>query len=421
MTPENRSWVGDLLIVAIGLTLLLFPFPVALYGTTPSTGFLDRWVVIPLFAVPLGLACVLSVAIIGRLLRQRALGVGSMLWLILAGVMSVAFAAHPSPHGLLIMVGIWGIGAVAVGISAADNPVRRLLMVAAVGAAGIEAVWAIAQRVNGDNLGLGRIGESAFPFRRIGTGLAPSGSLAHPYYVAGLSLVGTAVLVWFALAQPRPARWAVPVALVVAPVGLTYSRSAAIGGLALGLCAVWAATHHPDRRSALLIALALAVGVAIPAAIWPQGWQARTAQAASGQDVTSERSTLQRSAIHLIREAPVLGVGPGRYQAALQRELGLPTSAVTSTALRPVHDEPLLIGAEAGLAAMGVAIAFLAALGWRAWRAGATSLGLYLGYLPYWLFDRLPTDHPQGAVITGVWLGFLEVHARISRRGRAPS
>lgn len=55
-----------------------------------------------------------------------------------------------------------------------------------------------------------------------------------------------------------------------------------------------------------------------------------------------------------------------------------------------------------------LSLALLAALGWRALRAGPMPSALFLMFVPYVLIDVYPYVEWQGPVILGVWIGSLD-------------
>jgi O-antigen ligase len=125
-----------------------------------------------------------------------------------------------------------------------------------------------------------------------------------------------------------------------------------------------------------------------------------------GPYAATDRRGLMVVAMRLIADHPLGGVGDGNFSAA--------TRAVTpgATVLDSVHNVPLLIGAElglAGLASAGTIVAALAIVGYRRWRARMPHLwhGLVAGSLTALavvsLLDHYPWSIPQGGLL-GAWL-----------------
>jgi O-antigen ligase len=160
--------------------------------------------------------------------------------------------------------------------------------------------------------------------------------------------------------------------------------------------------------------LALCVGAAIPALVWRDGWVSRTQQsvtARSGSQLTTDRGWLIHEANVLIREHPVVGVGPGRYVLALRDKYHREPNQKVGV-FKPVHNLPLLLTAEGGIPAGLAMTLLLVVVGWQAFRSGRLALALYVAYLPFALLDHLPYSFPQGLILTGLWLGVLSLLAR---------
>ena len=282
-------------------------------------------------------------------------------------------------------------------------------------ALGAVAVWAVvqcglavAQRIHGGAIGLGRLGESPYPYVHFGPAVATQGTMVHPYLLAGLAMLAASLIVWAVVTHRHPI-WIVLGAVAVAPVGFTYSRAGLLGFALLGGCVGLAALLRGGRH--WLAVGALVVGAAVPALIWSNGWTQRAQQTTSGAAVNSidtDRSTLIKQALHLIKREPVLGVGPGRYVIELRDR----HMAKIAGVYKPVHDLPLLVAAEGGVLAGALMVALLGATGWQARRAGWLGLAVFLNFLPWVLLDHFPYTFPQGLAMTGVWIGALDLLAR---------
>ena len=99
-----------------------------------------------------------------------------------------------------------------------------------------------------------------------------------------------------------------------------------------------------------------------------------------------------------------------RFRVESDRSVGI---------FKPVHDVPLLVTAEGGLAAGLVIAMLIVGLAWRSLRAGPVALALYVCLVPYLLLDHFDYSFPQGLVITGVWLAVLDGLAAL-RSSREP-
>jgi O-antigen ligase len=122
----------------------------------------------------------------------------------------------------------------------------------------------------------------------------------------------------------------------------------------------------------------------------------------------------------LITHHPVLGVGPGRYILALAQQAKVETDRTVGV-FKPVHNLPLLAAAEGGILAGLAMVAFLLVLGWRALRTGLPTLAVYLALLPFLMLDHFAYTLPQGLVVLGFWVGFLDGWADADVKGAAPA
>jgi hypothetical protein len=239
-----------------------------------------------------------------------------------------------------------------------------------------------------------------------GSSSAGRGGFAHPYHLSCLLAVaiGAAVVAVHRSRRPWPWPWCVGLAVCVAGMTVTFSRAGLIGMAAvLGVAAVgWVAR---PRRTHLLVAAAVVVGVAVGTLGFGSGWISRSSTTVDRQTVDSGRRDRAAEAVRLIRSEPVIGVGPGRYVLALKE--------VDHVELRPAHDLPLHVSAEAGLA-VSAALALLAR---RCLRLGVVALSVFLPLVPFLLLDAFPYSWPQGLALSGVWLGLIGLATSDHRSG----
>lgn len=399
----------QLAVVLLAVLFIVVQFPVVMATFTPKSVAVFDFQVL---AFPSDLLLVVLIVlalpdVVGRL-RDRSLGLPTILLAVLIGWMLVALAVHPHLRGVQTLFRLTGTLAIATLLSG----IRKDEELGVAG--GAFAVWAVLQailaalqRIRGKAIGLRRLNEAPFPFARFGPALAPQGTMVHPYLLAGLALLGGSLLAWVVVTRRHPA-WAVAAALAIAPVAFTYSRAGLLG-YALIIGCVGLAALRRGRRHWLAVG-ALVVGFAVPGVIWINGWTQRAQQTTQGSTISAvdtDRSVLIRQALHLIRHDPVFGVGPGRYVTQLRDR----HMAKVAGVYKPVHDVPLLVAAEAGLPAGALAVALLVALAWRARRAGLLGAAVLLGYLPFVLLDHFAYSFPQGLVMTGVWIGGIELMA----------
>ncbi len=107
----------------------------------------------------------------------------------------------------------------------------------------------------------------------------------------------------------------------------------------------------------------------------------------------------------------MFGVGPGRYVIALTEKYGQEPNPRVGF-FKPVHNLPLLAAAEGGVPAGLLMTALLLAAAWRAFAGGRAGLAIYAAYLPFVVLDHFPYSFPMGMILTGVWLGAIELLAR---------
>jgi hypothetical protein len=331
---------------------------------------------------------------------------------LVAVLLAVAWAFHPSIEGALQVFRVAGAVVVAgTVVEASERDSWRIVLAVA---AGGQAALALAQIVAGGHVGLTVLGEMDDPFYPVGDVSAPSGTLIHPYVLAAHALVAAGVLARRAVRQPG-VWWLLAAGVAVAPMGFTYSRAAALGAIGLvGALATGAALGRADRRRFGLPAVVLALVLAVSAGLGADGWSGRVAQTTSAgttSDLTTGRGELVRQALDIIGDSPITGVGPGRYVESL------PEHAARNGIRKPVHNVPLLLAAEGGVLAGLAAALVLVAAGWIAVRRGWAAVALWLAFLPLLLLDHMAYTFPVGLVLLGVWTGALDSGVR----GRLPS
>jgi O-antigen ligase len=195
-------------------------------------------------------------------------------------------------------------------------------------------------------------------------GQRPQGSLGHYMTYSGLLMLVTGVAlarilfgrserVWPALVLP---------ALLMA-LALTLSRSAWVGACA----AVAMLLLLKDFRLLAVLPLVAAIGFATaPAAV-----SQRFTSIFNTQDATRrDRVAMLREGVHMIRDHPLVGVGPNMVQQVYER-YRVPEAVER---VNPhLHNVPMQIAAERGLPALAIWLSFLTVLSLdliRLFRAG---------------------------------------------------
>jgi O-antigen ligase len=397
----------QLTVVLLALFLLLVQFPVVVTTLTHGgpQAFDYQFPLFPsdIVLVPL---IVLAAPDIVRRIRARTLPAGTAIVLAIVAVMVVAFIVHPSVRGVGTLLRLAGVAAAASVLATAVAYVERRVIL------GAFAVWAVlqcglalAQRASGHNLGLGSLGEFPSPFYAFGSVKAPQGTMVHPYLLAGLAVLAGGVLTWMYVTD-RHRLWVIAAAVAVVPVAFTYSRAAAVSCAVLLVgVAVDAFVEH-DRKRWLALA-ALTAGVVIPLAFSTAGWTRRAQDSTTGASVDTGRTQLIHQSLHLLREYPLLGVGPGRYVIVLRAEHTNPR--LSGGVLKPVHNVPLLAATEGGVVAGVLMVLLYVVLGWRAWRTGPLAFTVFALYVPITMLDHFAYTFPQGLAMTAVWIGVLDL------------
>jgi hypothetical protein len=406
--PSGDEARRQLTVILVALFLLLVQFPVVV--TTLTRGGPQAFdYQFPLFPSDIVLVplIVLTAPDIVRRLRDRTLPRGAAVALAIVAVMTAAFVVHPSVRGAGTLLRLTGVVAVAFVIATAATRVERRVVFGAFALwATLQCGLAVAQRATGHHLGLGPLGEFPSPFYDFGAVKAPQGTMVHPYLLAGLAVLAGGVLTWMYISD-RHRVWVIATAIAVAPVALTYSRAAAVScAILLVGVAVDAAMAHERRR--WLTLAALTAGIVIPLAFSTAGWTER-AHDSTGASVDSGRSHLIHQSLHLLREYPLLGVGPGRYVIVLHAEHTDPRPS--GGVLKPVHNVALLAATEGGVVAGALIVFLYVVLGWRSWRAGPLVFTVFALYVPITMLDHFAYTFPQGLAMTAVWIGVLDLAA----------
>jgi O-antigen ligase len=396
-----KGLIGSLLVA----TAFLVPFNVerifADYGR-----YSDVHHRISLYLVHVPLAVLALAAILALPWDEAVRRLRGAVWIlvVLGGLALVSLAFHPSSRGVQTVLRLTaGVGIPALAIPFLDRTWARRVVTALLAGVAFQAGLSFLQVATGDTVGLTFLGENP-PLYPGGTQVVAKGTFVGPHSLAAFAAVALGVAVWRYLRRPSLGA-GLGVAASAVPLALSYTRTGALA--ALGVAAAVVLRQGWPRKRAVLAAAAVAVGIAVPALVAGGGWLQRLEESTDFSrgfaGVTSERSTFTRQAFSLIGQEPLVGVGPGRYVLELESQLQPPAGTETL----PVHNVPLMVTAELGIAAGVVVTAGLALLGWHAWRRDRRLLVLYLAYLPFLMLDVLPYDTGQGIALTGLWVGLI--------------
>lgn len=389
-TPEESAAQRRARLWAIALTVILMPSPANLvFAPDPNPFFTAA-----IRPSDLPLAALIVLSIPGLAGRVRRSGSVERLALTLVGLVAIAVAVHPALQGVLILGRLAGALAIALGISDLRRAQeRRFLLVALALTAIAQTALAIVQLWRGDILATGPQDPLIGPFTR------PNGTLPFAYVLAGLALIGGAILAAQLLRRPpRGWAWSALSAIALVPAGITFSRAAA-GGLALGAAVLVPGVVRRRPGHALALATILAAGV-LPALATRDGWAARNADSPAGGSAVNRLATVTQ-ALPLIAADPIVGVGPGRTMVAIRDRAERVPGSISE--LSPPHDVPIAIAVEAGVPAGLVALALLVGLGLRALQRGTAALLAYTVLVPYLVIDNWPYTTGAGLVMLGLW------------------
>lgn len=321
----------------------------------------------------------------------------------LAVVLGVALIAHPSPRGVDFGLRIAAGLAVVDAIRRLGEDSRRRMLVALVATGGFEAVVAVLESARGNDIGLGPFEFTGF-FYRFGSSTAAHAGFDHPYHLACFLLVALAAALLGAMRSQRRGPWLAGAALIAAGLATTYSRAVAVTLVIVIGIALLARGDPASRRTRRQFAGVVAIAFLAGAVGLGDGWVTRAQDTSTGRNVDDERGDYALEATRLIRDHPILGVGPGRYTIAVE--------SIPHKSLLPAHNAVLLEAAEAGVVAGALTTALLIALAWRAFRAGPEVSIVFCALVLFFLLDAYPYTFPTGLAASAIWLGLQEVAAR---------
>lgn len=313
---------------------------------------------------------------------------------------------HPSDRGAAALLRWAGAAGLALTVASVRLDGRKLVIGALAAVTLAHVAVALVERMADGPVGLASLGEPGA--YQIGGRYAATGLTVHPYVLAAwCAVAGTALLALLNRRGVAGRLVRTAGTLAFGGIGLTMSRAGLLAGtLALGALMV-SCIRARDRAwltDFAPAAAALAVGILVNLS----GWASRAGQASGSIDaVSSGRGALLRQAWALLRDHPFTGVGPGRYVIALSERPHLVALSVQSP--RPVHVTPLLLLVEGGVLVIPALILLGLAVGRACLRGGAPAVAVTLAMLPFLALDHLAWSYPQGIVLTGVWLGVLDL------------
>jgi hypothetical protein len=358
----------------------------------------DRLLPNAYIAPPDVILAILIVVVSATLLRRSyrsGYGLGGAGLLIAAGIIFAGVLISPSLAGWVLLLRVFGAGAVILAIRSMN---ARTLMLSVVWSfalsSSLQSVLAIVQTFVLDS---GRVGRADIEsVEHLWT--AGIGTFNHEYALAAyLSLSVGIALSSGAVRRLDGLMW-VSIALSSAAIATSFGRSAALSVIAVS--AVYGVGWVSSRNREYLLGTVIpTASLAVAGALAASAWLGR-----ANLD-SSIRITLARQALDVAVEHPILGVGPMHYGLYLAQ---LPLREADQII---VHNVPLLVAAEFGVIMGLVFLVWLVALGVRAFSTSVRSAGLFVVVVPFLVFDHMHYLLPAGLGLIGFWLGMLDVHS----------
>ena len=235
------------------------------------------------------------------------------------------------------------------------------------------------------------------------------GTLPHPNILGGFALILLLGPIAFFMRREKPNNFYLLLLIPgVTLLTLTFSRSAWLALIVFSLVLIWKSKYFDRKRLAVLIAI---IAISFVGTLFPyrQLVQARTVNTTSHSEEFSliGRAWLSQEAINMIHEHPLTGVGIGSFIIELANRAG------TGYVIEPVHNIPLLAGAELGIPGFLLLIACSISLIYHLFKehkpnailAGATLIGLgVISLFDHYLWTLAPGRLMLGLVI-GLFLG----------------
>ena len=388
--------------VALG-TLAVAPVFIVLSGD-PSRW--KRGVIFQLIDALLAALALLGTAAVVRSARVERRSPSAALVALFAAL-SVSFVAHPSTTGAMTLVRFAGAIVLAHTLATAPRQLRvqavKVWLVWCVA----EAVVAVAQVSLGRALGVP--GEVGIPFEELNGFKVPTGTSYGPHPIAAMGLVGIGLALFGTHHGLVSKRWSVVGASGGAViVGITCGTAGAVSLIALLIAASIRAVALRRRRALtpsvlpVLVSIVLTFGIAAGASI--DGWRFKAERTVTTDVAAASngRAGMIDEAVAMIKQWPLLGVGPGRFMAIRDAH---PNIAALATEDQQVHNVPLLIITESGVLG-AAALVFLGLAMARRMRRRAFALTVLLAMLGHALFDHAPWTFGFGMVQIALVIGF---------------
>jgi hypothetical protein len=322
--------------------------------------------------------------------------------LVVGGLLAVA--VHPSVRGGVIVLRlIAGLGMIWLIAQFSKEEFLGLLALPIMAVAFLEGILAFAQ-LQTESAILPDWTGAADPVSIDGVARA-AGTLGdvHEMVALGLIAVGLGVAAFRTVPLRRRRLWLIPIAASAVPVAISFSRAALLSALLIVGTLLWGMLR--ETRDWGPVVIAIAVGLAIPAAIFAGSWATRVEHSIggaeeSGRDVRIEQLEQVWS---LVETDWPIGVGPGLYTVALEeRVVDLDVQQA-----QPVQSVPVYVAAEDGAVVGGLLVLMFLALAINAGRRSTENRMLYVAPLAVGIFDAVLYTSPTGLLMSAWWLGGL--------------
>ncbi len=336
--------------------------------------------------------------------RWRAAPAGLVGTGIFAFVAAVALVANPfMSSGIFWARLVCAVGVVAIVAEFDREGYLRFVLRPLLAVIAIEAVVSILQVYAWDTglRALWQLSASSGVSRTAGLG-----TMWGPYQLSLYLTVGSAILL--ASFEQFTHRWmvTVTVALAAFAVATTYGRTGAVAIVLVGGTYLVGAIVKRSRLQAIKSALMLgpfALGVAINSSPWTEAL-GRTTGSGSLDQATSGRLELIDASLDMIASRPLFGYGFRQWMT------GIADVRDTTLTTTPVHNVPLLAGAEMGLAALATLLVWYAVLFLRSIRTSVGAIAIFLSAVPALMLDKMTLDDATMMVVGVLWVAALDHH-----------
>ncbi len=348
----------------------------------------------------LGMLIVSAIATVALSRHMRASGIGMIGLFTFAAVGLVSLLFTPTVAGTVSVFRLLGVAATIVNLHAfSREQFAKFVVVPLAVVVLFQSTLALMQTIV---LGSGfYVGSEPQPAV---FGLTPGlGSFFHPYSLAAYLALSMATILSVQRFRPmRLIEWSA-VALASAAMATTYGRTAALSVLLIGI--VYGVDWFRRRKPEIAISVAVATLPAIVTGlILHTWWVPRASQTLALR--SSGRTALIETALEIIGDNTLFGVGPAQYGPTLATMVRGRFDVVM------VHDVPLMVAVEYGAVIGGITVLWLIALGVTSARSHAYALGAFMAVLPFLLLDNIHYVYPSGIASFGLWIAVLDFHSR---------